>query len=263
MKKIFLALFALVGTMSMNAQVMKVVKNGEEVAKYNGVDYEFVFEEAKASTTTGTAKATIGGSEVNVNWVQLWENGPKFAEYNVGVTDGKAESCGGYYCWGSSINKDSNRAYKDGTAALTGTDDTATNLWGSNWRMPSQAELQALLDNCDVEECAVNGVNGRKFTGKNDYASNSVFLPAAGGYGNGNVNGQGTLGYYWSTSPDGKFYAYDLRFYSGSLSVLGSDRGYGFSVRAVLVENSAATSYNEGPITIGDGSGIELGEENW
>ncbi|MDO4824289.1 MAG: hypothetical protein Q4A08_09010, partial [Bacteroidales bacterium] len=36
------------------------------------------------SATTGTAKATIGGSEVDVKWVQLWENGPKFAEYNVG-----------------------------------------------------------------------------------------------------------------------------------------------------------------------------------
>ena len=48
MKKILFSLVALVCSMSMNAQVMKVMKNGEEVAKYNGADYEFVFEEEPA-----------------------------------------------------------------------------------------------------------------------------------------------------------------------------------------------------------------------
>ena len=236
MKKILFSLVALVCSMSMNAQVMKIMKNGEEVAKYNGAEYSVVFEEAQGSTTTGTAKATIGGSEVDVNWVQLWENGPKFAEYNVGVTDGKPKSYGGYYCWGSSIDKDSNAAYKSGSDALTGDDDTATKLWGSAWRMPTQAELQALLDNCDVVWTTVNGVNGRKFTGKGDYASNFVFLPAAGEGYSGDVINQGDDGCYWSSSPNGSGYAYRLIFDSGYQDVYYDRRYYGYSVRAVLAE---------------------------
>ena len=45
MKKILFALVALVCSMSMNAQVMKIMKNGEEVATYKGSDYTVVFGE--------------------------------------------------------------------------------------------------------------------------------------------------------------------------------------------------------------------------
>ena len=237
MKKVIFTLVALVASMSMNAQVMKIMKNGEVEATYKGSEYSVVFEEEQGSTTTGTAKATIGGSEVDVNWVQLWENGPKFAEYNVGVTDGKAESYGGYYCWGSSIDKDQSAAYKSGTDPLTGTDDTATNLWGNNWRMPTEAELEALLTNCDVEWTTVGGVNGRKFTGKvAPYTSNSVFLPAAGYCYYGGVHDQGFYGSYWSSTPNGSDYAYCLYFYSGGQGVDYDGRCHGYSVRAVLAE---------------------------
>lgn len=234
MKKILFSLVALVCSMSMNAQVMKVMKGNVVVATYTADQADnVVFEEAQGSTTTGTAKRT---GDIEVNWVQLWENGPKFAEYNVGVTDGKAESYGGYYCWGSSIDKDQSAAYKSGTDPLTGTDDTATNLWGNNWRMSTKAELEALLTNCDVEWTTVGGVNGRKFTGKGDYASNSVFLPAAGYCDFGFVDVRGDYGYYWSSTPNGSDYAYYLGYYSGGQYVDYSNRDYGFSVRAVLAE---------------------------
>ena len=235
MKKILFSLIALVCSMSMNAQVMKVMKNGEVEATYKGSEYSVVFEEEQGSTTTGTAKATIGGSEVDVNWVQLWENGPKFAEYNVGVTDGKAESYGGYYCWGGSIDKDSKTAHKNGSDALTGTDDTATNLWGSAWRMPTKAELEALIANCDVEWTTVNDFKGRKFTGKGVYASNSVFFPAAG-YCFGSVYAQGDLGFYWSSTPGTYNGAYYLWFESDDQEMHYDYRGDCYSVRAVLAE---------------------------
>ena len=212
-------------------------KSATDITVARNKIYPITFADNAASATTGTAKATIGGSEVDVNWVQLWENGPKFAEYNVGVTDGKAESYGGYYCWGSSIDKDQSAAYKSGTDPLTGTDDTATNLWGNNWRMPTKAELEALLTNCDVEWTTVGGVNGRKFTGKvAPYTSNSVFLPAAGDCSNGYVRDQGSYGYYWSSSPNGSGYAYGLGFTSGYQNVFNIYRNFGFSVRAVLAE---------------------------
>ena len=207
---------------------------------FQGVDclVRPVLEEAAspapaAPATTGTAKATIGGEDVDVNWVQLWENGPKFAEYNVGVTDSKAESFGGYYAWGG--NQDKVDDHNTGTDALSGDNDTATKLWGSKWRMPTQAEFEALLANCDVEWTAVNGVNGKKFTGQGDYASNSIFLPAAGSCNKGSVASQGSSGRYWSIAPESTF-AYQLYFKSSSQSVGSYFRGYGLSVRAVLNE---------------------------
>lgn len=184
---------------------------------------------------TGTATAIIGGVETNVKWSQLWAGGPKFAEYNVGATS--ATEYGGYYAWGGSENKST--TYKSGSAALTGTDDTATNLWGSNWRMPTQAEFQALLnnENCTCTWTNQDGVNGLLCTGYDAYSSNSVFLPAAGNYFDGRVSGQNNYGYYWSSTAIEGYEAYYLGFwYSGGKSVYSYERYYGLSVRAVLAE---------------------------
>lgn len=112
------------------------------------------------NATTGYAAIKGGGT---VKWVQLWKNGPKFAEYNVGVTDGKAESYGSYYYWGgiwpNGESEDWALAYKDdhntGTIDLTGDNDTATNLWGSNWRMATYEEFEALVDS---ENCTHKGI---------------------------------------------------------------------------------------------------------
>lgn len=234
MKKILFLLVALVCGINMNAQIMKVMKGNTVVATYTAEQADkVVFEEAQGPTTTGTAKRK---GNIDVKWVQLWEDGPKFAEYNVGTNKNRAQDYGGHYCWGSSIDKDPNAAYNSGTDALSGTDDTATNLWGSNWRMPTQAELQALIANCDVEWTTFNGVNGRKFTGKGDYASNSVFFPAAGLCNNGDVSDQGGFGACWSSTPNGSSYAFYLGFDSNYKYVFLDDRFYGYSVRAVLAE---------------------------
>ena len=187
--------------------------------------------------------ATIGGSEVDVNWVQLWENGPKFAEYNVGAENSKAEDYGGYYNWGmSDVQTSSNcEDYKSGESLLTGDDDTATKLWGSNWRMPTQTELEALINptNCDVawtDDYNDTGIKGRIYTGKGAYASNSVFLPAAGEYNAGDVYGQGDFGSYWSSTPGRGDDAYNLGFNFVSQNVEDDARQNGYSVRAVLAE---------------------------
>ena len=248
MKKIIFTLLALVGTMSMNAQVMKVMKNGEVVATYTADQAdEVLFEEAPAAPaapTTGTAMATIGRITKQINWVQLWAGGPKFAEFNVGVTNGKAESYGGYYNWGKTTSKDKSEDFKSGTDALTGTDDTATALWGENWRMPTKEEFDALLANCDVAWTDdYNGDNtniaGMIFTGKGVYKDNSIFLPAAGDYLVGEPYSTGA-GIYWSSTPDNdnqeNIGAFILSFTS-IVQGVGSDfRFLGHSVRAVLAE---------------------------
>ncbi len=200
------------------------------------------------TSMTGDAKRT---GNINVKWVQLWENGPKFAEYNVGAAS--ATGYGGHYCWGRSSDQDPSENYQEGTEPLSGSNDTATKLWGSNWRMPTKAEFRALLDNCDAEWTTINNVNGRKFTGKGAYALCSIFLPAAGycdyyAHGSDDFRGENIIGRYWSSTPDDTSEAHDLYFYSGYQTVLRENRTNGYSVRAVLAEETA-------PVTKGDVNG--------
>ena len=52
-------------------------------------------------TLIGRGKAKRDDN-IDVNWIQLWAGGPKFAEYNVGATS--VTDYGGYYCWGGTYN---------------------------------------------------------------------------------------------------------------------------------------------------------------
>lgn len=191
--------------------------------------------------TKGKAAATGIG---DVNWVQLWEDGPRWAEVNVGVTDGKAESYGGYYTWGGTVDGD---PYDFCMDSELGEDyDTALQLWGTNWRMPTHGEFVDLVSNCTCTWTTQNDVYGLLFTGKDGYASNSIFLPAAGrdpsGFG---VEMQGVWGQYWSSSTytDPDFPESHLPYALGSYTDEYLDSSYVAtsllelsSVRAVLAE---------------------------
>ena len=230
-------LIALVGTMSMNAQMVEIYDGDQLVSRHrvpNGG--KVVFEKAPNLGTTGSA--TRDG-EIEVNWVQLWEGGPRFAEYNVGAANNRTEDYGGYYCFGMTIDKDSNGSYYNGKRTLAGDDDTATNLWGDNWRMPTKEELEALLNNekCTSVWTTQNGVYGWLCTGKDGttYAANSVFLPAAGYYCV-NVFSKEDYGSYWSSTLGGSDEAFCLYFGSFSQSMFNLSRNFGCSVRPVLNE---------------------------
>ncbi|MCQ2336968.1 MAG: fibrobacter succinogenes major paralogous domain-containing protein [Paludibacteraceae bacterium] len=200
-------------------------------------------EDVPATTGEAEVKAEAGVPGNKVKWVQLWKDGPKFAEFNVGATTATGESSyGGYYTWGSSYKNGNNITWKDdhntGSGSLTGDTDTATKLWGSNWRMPSDAEFKALWENCTVAWKSASesghGVAGRVYTGKTEgYTGNSVFFPAAGYCHNGKVNNAGSNGVYWSSTPNGSN-AFFLHFLSSNQSVDYHGRYYGQSVRAVF-----------------------------
>lgn len=241
MKKIFFTLLALAATMSMNAQIMKIMKGDEVVAVYGDIEADNIVFEELPSQHKG--KATRTGN-IQVTWYQLWENGPKFARYNVGAKYNSPQDNGGYYCWGGSIDCDPNENYKESAVLnLRGEDDTATKLWGSNWRMPTDDELLGLFTKCISEWTIVNGVYGWKFTGKGYYSGDSVFLPAAGYcttiQNNPIVYDQNKDGCYWSSTvyisqTDNQ--AYRLYFNSYRYRVETAHRYYGYSIRPVLNE---------------------------
>ena len=69
-------------------------------------------------------------------------------------------------------------------------------------RMPTQDDIQELIDNTIhewVENFNKSNVNGMKFISKTD-ESKYIFIPAAGNYDNGSVDGVGKYGLIWSSS---------------------------------------------------------------
>ena len=164
-------------------------------------------------STKGKATATIGGSDVDVNWVQLWKDGPKFAEYNVA----------------------DKMSFTD--AAKTGTDY----VWGANWRTPSKDELDELAKanpstGSEKVTCVygqVGGVWGFTFTGKGEgYTGNSVFFPANG------YEGYGVADYWSSTEDTEKGGAMRLCYDEGSYTSRWNENNKSseYLVRAVLAE---------------------------
>ena len=185
-------------------------------------------EEESFTTATGT----INGHD----YVALGlPSGLKWATCNVGATT--PEGYGNYYAWGETSTKTSydqsnSVTYGQQISDFSGnaTYDAARANWGSTWRMPTEAEMRELINNCTWTWTTQNGVNGMRVTGPN---GNSIFLPATGYYqGSSRYSGSG---YYWSSTPyeSATSPAYFLYFNSGSRHVGWYERDYGRTVRPV------------------------------
>ena len=194
---------------------------------------------------------------------QLWEGGPYWAMTNVGAE--KPEGYGLYFWWGDTVGyrpspgtfnfnfSDENSAiytYGKDIATLQGGNgnekwitadgvlapahDAAQAHWGGKWRMPTDQELQGLIDNCAWNQATLNGVEGWTVTGKGTYASASIFLPGAGlGYGT-SLSRSGSYGYFWSSVPySGDNGAWCLGFSSSYHDTGNFNRNGGQSVRPV------------------------------
>ena len=169
-----------------------------------------------------------------------------WASCNVGAES--PEEYGDYFAWGETTTKSDysssisvtyglsieelkSRGIIDSDGNLTAEYDAATANWGGNWRMPTLAEMEELIDNCTWEWTTQNGVYGRKVTGPN---GNSIFLPAAGYRYGTSLYDAGSRGYYWSASPSSySYYACFLYFLSYDFYWYNGDRYFGHSVRPV------------------------------
>ena len=178
----------------------------------------------------------------------------KWATCNVGASS--PEEYGDYYGWGETETKSyydwsaykwckgsqstltkycTNSSYGtlDNKTVLEPEDDVAHVKWGGNWRMPTEAEITELLQNCAWTWTTQGGTNGCKVTSNKN--GNSVFLPAAG-YCNGvRVDVWGYYGLYWSStlSTTGGTGAWGVHFESDGPRMTSGVRPAGFPVRPV------------------------------
>lgn len=190
----------------------------------------------------GVFKSKVVGEAVDLGLSVKW------ASCNVGAES--PEDYGGYYAWGETKEKNDyssstsitcglstselrSQGIIDSDDNLTAAYDAATDNWGSSWRLPTNEEIEELVNKCTWQWISVNGVNGQKVTGPN---GNSIFLPAAGRRDGTEVDYRGSDGFYWSgTLFEGySSYAIRLNFSSGYHDWNLDDRRYnGHAVRPV------------------------------
>lgn len=213
----------------------------------------------------------------------------KWANFNVGAS--QPEEVGGYYAWGETSEKRNYtwETYKwcDGTyntltkyctqsvfgkvdskTTLELEDDVANVKWGGTWRMPTQAEIQELLEKCSWSINYINGVRGYKVEGRN---GNSIFLPF-GGYRKGtSLEEFDSFGRYWAgTSNGNQGYIACYLFFMGDewyWSFNYQDRYYGYTVRPVCADDSSSNlEMGDTPINpwedIDTEGEIQIGDEN-
>ncbi|MBP5771656.1 MAG: hypothetical protein J6W75_09890 [Bacteroidaceae bacterium] len=130
-----------------------------------------------------------------------------WACYNVGAS--LEYQFGNYYAWGEKTTKKEYTAAnyklpskkniagdKEYDVAMEWSEGKADKKAGNVWRMPTQAEFQELIDNCDVEWTTIKKVQGMKFTSR--ITGVSMFLPAAGNKYGKKVYSNGIGGCYWT-----------------------------------------------------------------
>lgn len=203
------------------------------------------------------------------NKVQLWKDGPYWAETNIGAEN--PWDSGYYFWWGDTVgykyesniwvasdgssssfqfSKDNpicQQTYKKHNSTLLSEGritancvlapeyDAAQVQWGGRWRMPTKQELDDLCDKCDWIWTTVNGVSGYVAHGRDGYRSANIFFPTAGLGCGSSLNDAGSLGSYWSSFSDemDNYGSWRLYFRSHVHETSDHYRNYGFSVRPV------------------------------
>lgn len=190
----------------------------------------------------------------------------KWADRNVGATS--PEEAGLYFQWGDTVGYTAEQVgtdkvfnwanYFDTTdggstftkyatdklTTLEATDDAATVHMGGSWRMPTEAEIEELIngttqtridiDGNEVSSTSSGNLKGVRLTSKTN--GNSIFIPAAGLCYDSSLDDMGSYGYLWTSSLNSSdsSYAHYLYFnYNSGLITGGIRRRYGLSVRGV------------------------------
>ena len=224
----------------------------------DGSTYKEAMITQKAAGLGTIARSTMFNITYKTNAVQVYANGPYWATCNIGAT--VPTDYGWYFSWGNTTGYVHNGTYWvealgntkklgadgsfsdgnyngtsgfscSGNIPVNATNDAAYANWGAAWRMPTQAEFDALTSVVGSAWDGTGTVKGYRF----GTSPNQIFLPAAGCGDGTDLYTAGIYGYYWSSSLDtgSPSFAYNLSFYDGSAYTDYYNRYSGYSVRAL------------------------------
>ena len=135
-------------------------------------------------------------------------------------------------------NVNSSYGTVDNKLTLDLEDDAARAKMGGDWKMPTHALMEELVEETTSEWITNyngSGINGRKFTSKKN--SNSIFIPAAGERSGSSFYDQGSDGIFWSSSLYSSSPEQSRFLYFDSNNIGADDGNYrerGYTVRGVL-----------------------------
>ena len=144
---------------------------------------------------SGTLWATC-----NVGATSPEQNGSFFA---LGEVEPKTTYTRNNYKWGTNPAETSTLTKycdSDGLNTLLPEDDAATVKWGDEWCMPTRAQVDELIENCNVTTTTLNGKAGYLYTSKIN--GKTLFFPNAGYVDdyNGTYYGNDERAYYWTST---------------------------------------------------------------
>ena len=188
----------------------------ENIKDENGNDLYFAWGE-----TSGYTSGQVGTDK----YFAFFDR--EHADYKFGAFDLNDETNSGATKYNST----------DGKTTLDAEDDAATANWGSSWKMPTKEQCEELTANTTTAWTQVYGVNGLLCTSTAN--TNTLFFPAVGNAGDGEVNDIGSYGGCWSVSLNDIHIteAYFIFFGIGECEVVYDSRCYGYSVRPVFSQN--------------------------
>ena len=237
-----------------NPTVASVDRTGKIIAKSKGSAN--ITASISSLSTKYTVVVVENESEIEHEYVDLGLS-VSWASFNVGsITE---EDFGDYFAWGETEIKDDyswstykysngnsfsltkynwsvNNGTVDNKSILDIDDDVAQSKWGGYWRMPTEDDLQELINNCDWEWITINGINGYKISSKiSGFENSHIFLPVAGDKSGTSIYSENSDGGYWSSTlyTNGSDGAKGLQIDSNSRGIYVFSRHTGYSVRPV------------------------------
>lgn len=262
MKKIIFALIALMCSMSINAQIMKVLKNGKVVKAYYAIEAdEVVFESVTPAFLPGEFSVS-DTKKVKFTRSNLYWDGYEFrfeAKQTDYQTSWNTKHVSHFY-WQRTQTTSYATTYNDGNAGPTdvpffaeshgltveGTPglyvlskDEWSYLINTRTNATNLKKTGVTVDVCT--NCLIIAPNDFTGTLKSSYTLDEintlglVCLPAAGTRDGSSLKNGGSSGSYWSSSPNPDYFSFaiSLVFSSGSASIQDGFRKYGESIRLV------------------------------